>query len=99
MNDKRHGNGRFIWSDGDSYEGTWFNGRRLGFGKLITKNGIFIQNWREDLKFDVLNKGPLDSPKKRAYIDNTENTEIAKKQKSDFRDFSVLRCKTPTELG
>ncbi|MBQ6207858.1 MAG: AAA family ATPase [Oscillospiraceae bacterium] len=35
----RHGQGSYVWSDGDRYEGDWLNGVRTGKGKFYWTNG------------------------------------------------------------
>jgi len=37
--DKRHGYGRFIWSDGAYYVGMWANGMRSGLGQFVHADG------------------------------------------------------------
>ena len=39
MNDKKHGYGKYIWSDGRKYIGYWDNGKQNGYGKYYTSNG------------------------------------------------------------
>lgn len=33
-----HGNGHFVWANGDAYHGDWLNGRMHGMGTKIMAN-------------------------------------------------------------
>jgi len=39
MEDKRHGEGRFIWKDKREYEGAWANGKQSGIGYYMNVKG------------------------------------------------------------
>ena len=43
---KKEGYGRYIFSNGDIYEGEWFNNRPHGQGQYETKNKIYKSIWR-----------------------------------------------------
>ncbi|PRP79093.1 hypothetical protein PROFUN_13155 [Planoprotostelium fungivorum] len=46
--DTRTGPGKLLWPDGDVFEGNWKEGRRVGTGVLITRDGKkFDQTWDE----------------------------------------------------
>lgn len=40
MEDKRHGEGRFIWRDNREYEGGWDKGKQSGVGYYLSHNGV-----------------------------------------------------------
>ena len=48
--DKRHGEGKYTYSNGDIYEGEWKDNRRNGNGKLILGNGNIIEGEFKDNK-------------------------------------------------
>jgi hypothetical protein len=46
---KRHGYGKYTWTNQVNYEGHWKNNMAHGFGKLICANGdAFEGNWEND---------------------------------------------------
>jgi hypothetical protein len=45
----KHGNGKYIYADGDIYEGEWKDGKKHGNGKYIYANGdIYEGEWKDD---------------------------------------------------
>ena len=51
LNGQRHGQGKYIASNGDIYEGQWFNDRYHGIGIYTWKNGdIYQGQWVNGLK-------------------------------------------------
>ena len=53
MNKKRHGKGKFIYSDGGVYEGDWNEGKMHGYGVLYygDRSIAYEGEWKED-KFE-----------------------------------------------
>ena len=49
--DKKHGYGKYVWSDGDVYEGNWEADLRAGDGTCIYANGL---HFHPQNLFDVL---------------------------------------------
>jgi len=46
---KRHGKGKYTWTDGEKYEGEYVNGKRTGKGKYYYANGnVYEGDWVED---------------------------------------------------
>ena len=45
MKDKKHGFGKYRWSDGRQYFGYWENGKQHGFGKYIVNGFVQIGKW------------------------------------------------------
>lgn len=43
MNDMREGLGRYIWANGSSYEGNWFNDNMNGKGIYVDENKILYE--------------------------------------------------------
>lgn len=50
LNNQRNGKGTFIYSDGGSYDGFWFENKMHGFGKLFYEDNslAYEGNWFED---------------------------------------------------
>jgi hypothetical protein len=49
LDDKPHGEGRMIYSNGDVYEGFWFMGKKSGYGVLTKRNGDHFEgHWVND---------------------------------------------------
>ena len=48
MNGIREGYGRFIWGNGDYYEGSWLKGRYHGVGKEVSQGKISTGLWKDD---------------------------------------------------
>lgn len=47
LDDKRHGHGRYVHTDGSQYEGQWANGRKEGEGVLTLASGDQLRaHWR-----------------------------------------------------
>lgn len=45
----RHGQGKYVWSDGDTYNGEWKNHTKHGYGVFRFSSGAFYQGmWRAD---------------------------------------------------
>ena len=45
----RQGQGKYIWTDGDHYDGEWYNDKRHGWGKMTwAKGGAWEGEYRED---------------------------------------------------
>ncbi len=40
-----HGKGRFLYSDGSSYDGEYINGRKEGNGTFIFPNGNYYEGY------------------------------------------------------
>jgi radial spoke head protein 1 len=50
-NNKKHGVGKFVYSDGSSYEGEWDDDKRHGNGTFIYANrDSYKGDWRNNLK-------------------------------------------------
>uniref|UniRef100_A0A7S4PGV1 PH domain-containing protein n=1 Tax=Guillardia theta TaxID=55529 RepID=A0A7S4PGV1_GUITH len=45
--DKKHGYGKYSWSDGDCYEGDWENDLRNNHGVCVYSNGESLDTWRD----------------------------------------------------
>jgi hypothetical protein len=45
MNDKKHGQGVYTWSDGKKYDGPWLNGKQHGTGKQIINGKQRLGKW------------------------------------------------------
>jgi hypothetical protein len=51
VNEKKNGQGRMIYNNGDMYEGNWNNNKKSGFGKIIYNNGdIYEGEWENNKK-------------------------------------------------
>jgi hypothetical protein len=51
VNDKREGQGTFIWADGRQYIGEWKAGKQHGIGTYISKDGASKQGeWQNGRK-------------------------------------------------
>lgn len=62
---QRHGKGKYVWPDGEYYEGEWANGVRHGKGKYNYTNGsVYIGDFTEDT---VTGKGRMEYPDGRVY--------------------------------
>ena len=48
--DKKEGNGKIVYSNGDVYEGAWKNDMKHGKGKFITYNTSYNGSWVNDKK-------------------------------------------------
>ena len=42
VNDRKEGNGKYIWEDGEYYFGQWLNNNKHGKGVIYYKNGNII---------------------------------------------------------
>lgn len=52
--DKKHGYGRYVWSDGDVYEGTWEEDVRSQQGTCVYANGDrYTGEWRGDKRHGI----------------------------------------------
>lgn len=95
QNHKRHGRGKFLFSDGAFYQGYWKNDIPFGFGRLIRVNGDsyegMCQNFKAngkgtftDFKGQYMYKGDWVEDKK-----NGQGEEIVKgnyKYKGEFKN-------------
>ena len=55
---KKHGKGRYTWSDGGIYEGNWKEGKQHGQGTYTTPAGRkYVGEWKEG-KYQI-KKSPL----------------------------------------
>jgi hypothetical protein len=61
--DEREGPGKYIWPDGDRYEGIWSKGGRVGKGKFISARGVeFEQEWNEPPSINYSDSVPAKFP-------------------------------------
>lgn len=94
MNLKRHGRGRFYYSDGGMYDGDWYEGRMHGFGTLYyASNRVAYEGeWKHD-KFDgrgcVYNENPVPLIEDFDYTDFEKLGEYWTKYDGEF----VSDCK------
>ena len=48
------GTGKFIWSNGDKYEGDWKNGKKNGQGTIFYQDGSKLEGeFRDDSPWDT----------------------------------------------
>ena len=51
---KKHGKGRYTWSDGGIYEGNWKDGKEHGHGTYTTPAGRkYVGEWREGKPWNI----------------------------------------------
>lgn len=68
LSNRLEGEGTIRWTDGDSFCGYFHLGKRIGLGRLITKDGQILQQTWNEHKFDENNKG--NTTKKNRNIDS-----------------------------
>ena len=50
VDDKMHGQGKYIFTSGAEYEGTWVDGQMHGHGKMVYPDGTLYEgNWEKNL--------------------------------------------------
>ena len=51
LDDVKHGHGKYVWADGDVYEGDWERDKRNADGECSYSNGdLYVGQWQDDLR-------------------------------------------------
>ena len=80
VNDKREGQGTFVWADGRKYIGEWKAGKQHGVGTYISKDGVAKEGyWKNGRKIKWVGEGEDAND-----LDNGD--DVAKDGKDDLKE-------------